>query len=228
MEKMIKLSQNLDALMDVFQVKEISNSYHLENLLTVNPVPLKESYQEIFDMLLSEIQDKGDQWNEEELKMKFLAFLFFIAEMEEKGKIQAFYERPLSMVIQGHKINLKTDCMLATPLGKNTPKEPYFFLQEFKKGKGDKFDPEAQMLAAMLIAQNINQEKGINHPMYGAYIVGRNWNFTVLNHNEYCRSRQFDATDKTTLLQIVFILRKLKELILSNAWLVTGWLVIAY
>lgn len=119
------------------------------------------------------------------------------------------------MVIQGHRINLKTDCMLATPLGKNTPKEPYFFLQErnaarFKKGKGDKFDrsggrPEAQMLAAMLIAQNINQEKGIHRPIYGAYIVGRNWNFTVLTHNEYCRSRQYDATDKTTLLQIVFI-----------------------
>lgn len=64
MEKLIKLSQNIDALMDVFQVKAISHSHHLENLLTVQPVPLKESYQEIFDMLLSEIQDKGDQWNE--------------------------------------------------------------------------------------------------------------------------------------------------------------------
>ncbi len=212
----IKLSQNLDALMDVFQVKEIKNCQYLEQLLSVTPTSLKPSYQEIFDMLLSEIQDKGDQWNEEELKMKFLAFLFFISEMEEKGKIQAFYERPLSTVIQGHKINIKTDCMLATPLGKNTPKEPYFFLQEFKKGKGDKFDPEAQMLAAMLIAQSRNELKKANHhPIYGAYIVGKNWNFTALNNNEYCRSRQYDATEKDNLLQIVFILRKLKELILS-------------
>ena len=213
----IKLSQNLDALMDVFQVKEVKYCHYLENLLSVLPVPLKPSYQEIFDMLLYEIQDKGDQWNEEELKMKFLAFLFFISEMEEKGKIQAFYERPLSMVIQGHRMSLKTDCMLATPLGKNTPKEPYFFLQEFKKGKGDKFDPEAQMLAAMLIAQHRNEAKATDyHPIYGAYIVGRNWNFAALNNNEYCRSRQYDATDKETLLQIVFILRKLKELIVAR------------
>jgi hypothetical protein len=212
-----KLSQNLDALMDVFQVNEIKNCQLLEKLLTVNVLPLKPSFQEIFDILLFEIQDKGDQWNEEELKMKFLAFLFFIAEIEEKGKIQAFYERPLSMTIQGRKINIKTDCMLATPLGKNTPKEPYFFLQEFKKGKGDKFDPEAQMLAAMLIAQNRNQTNTDKpHPIYGAYIVGKNWNFTVLNNNEYCRSHQFDATDPDVLLQIVFILRHLKELILNR------------
>jgi hypothetical protein len=213
----LKLSQNLDALMDVFQVREIKNCQLLEKLLTVKVLPLKPSFQEIFDMLLFEIQDKGDQWNEEELKMKFLAFLFFIAEMEEKGKIQAFYERPLTMSIQGHKINIKTDCMLATPLGKNTPKEPYFFLQEFKKGKGDKYDPEAQMLAAMLIAQNRNQSNtDKQHPIYGAYIVGKNWNFTVLNNNEYCRSQQFDATDKAVLLQIVFILRHLKDLILNR------------
>jgi hypothetical protein len=215
MEK-IKLSQNLDALIDAFQIREVKSCIHLTNLLTVKPLPLKTSYQEIFDILLEEIQDKGDQWNEEELKMKFLALLFFISEMEEKGKIQAFYERPLTIVIQGQRMNIKTDCMVATPLGKNTPREPYFFLQEFKKGKGDKFDPEAQMLAAMLIAQNKNQLASKNHPIYGAYIVGKNWNFTALNHNEYCKSNQFDASQKDNLLQIVFILRKLKELIITE------------
>lgn len=148
--------------------------------------------------------------------MKFLALLFFISEIEEKQKIQAFYERPLSITIQGQKISLKTDCMLATPLGKNTPKEPYFFLQEFKKGKGDKFDPEAQMLAAMLIAQNKNQlSNNIAHPIYGAYVVGKNWNFTVLDNNNYCRSRQFDTTERGVLIQIVSILRNLKTLIIT-------------
>ena len=103
--------------------------------------------------------------------------------------------------------------MVATPLGKNTPREPYFFLQEFKKGKGDKYDPEAQMLAAMIIAEELNEDK---HPIYGAFIVGKNWIFTVLNKNEYCRSRQFDASDENTLIQIIFILRNLKGLILNR------------
>jgi hypothetical protein len=209
----IKLSHNIDALMDTFQIKELKKCIHLENFLKISIQELRPSYQEIFDLLLEEIQDKGDQWNEVELKMKFLALLFFIAEMEEKGKIQAFYERPLSAVLSGHKISIKTDCMVATPLGKNTPKEPYFFLQEFKKGRGDKFDPEAQMLAAMIIAQSLNQDK---HPIYGAFIVGKNWVFTTLNNQEYCRSQQFDASVEHELMQIIFILRNLKTLVLTR------------
>jgi hypothetical protein len=209
----IKLSHNIDALMDTFQIKELKKCIHLENFLKISIQELRPSYQEIFDLLLEEIQDKGDQWNEEELKMKFLALLFFIAEMEEKGKIQAFYERPLSAVLSGHKISIKTDCMVATPLGKNTPKEPYFFLQEFKKGKGDKYDPEAQMLAAMVIAQSLNHD---SHPIYGAFIVGKNWVFTTLNNQEYCRSQQFDASVEHELMQIIFILRNLKTLVLTR------------
>lgn len=210
---MEKIHHNLDALMDACQIKEIKKCKYLTELLTTTIQPLKPSYQEIFDMLLEEIQDKGDQWNEEELKMKFIAFLLFISEIEEKGKIQAFYERPLVATINGHKLNIKTNYMIATPLGKNTPREPYFFLQEFKKGKGDKFDPEAQMLAAMIIAEAQNHDK---HPVYGAFIVGKNWVFAALHNKNYCRSRQYDASEKTELSQIIFILRHLKELIINR------------
>lgn len=214
-----KLTQNLDALMDAFQVHEIKNCQQLQQLLTISLLPLKTSHQEIFDILLEEINDKGDQWNEEELKMKFIAFLFFIAEIEEKGKVQAFYERPLSITKFGHKLSVKVDCMIATPLGKNTPREPYFFLQEFKKGKGDKFDPEAQMLAAMLIAQERNPippTTAEKYPIFGAFIVGRNWVFTALHGQNYCKSLQYDASIKDELLQIIFILRHLKNLIISR------------
>jgi hypothetical protein len=210
---MEKLQHHLDILIDALQIKEVKTHNALDALLSITTHPLKPSFQEIFDILLEEINDKGDQWNEEELKMKFIAFLLFIAEIEEKGKIQAFYERPLAAVINGHKINVKTDCMVATPLGKNTPREPYFFLQEFKKSKGDKFDPEAQMLAAMAIAQEQNT-KAI--PIYGAFVVGKNWVFSVLKGTAYCRSRQYDASEKDELLDIVFILRKLKTLIQAS------------
>ncbi len=218
METLKKLHHSLDALTDTFNIIEKKTSQYLTNFLNVTPKPLKSSYQEIFDILLEEIQDKGDQWNEEELKMKFIALLFFISEIEEKGKIQAFYERPLSATIEGNKLSVKIDCMLAAPLGKNTPREPYFFLQaggvpQFKKGKGDKFDPEAQMLAAMILAEHYNQ---YNHPVYGAFIVGKNWIFTVLQDKKYCRSRQYDASQKNDLLQIIFILRNLKTMILSD------------
>jgi hypothetical protein len=42
------------------------------------------------------------------------------------------------------------------------------------------------------------------------------WNFTTLHNKDYCVSKQFDATDMNDLKQIVFILRKLKDLILNR------------
>ena len=93
----------------------------------------------------------------------------------------------------------------------NTPDSPYFFLQEFKKKRGEKKDPEAQMLTAMLIAQHLNNDGKI---IYGGYLIGHNWHFALLDGKQYVTSRQYDATEKHDLLQIVFILRKLKELIL--------------
>ena len=73
--------------------------------------------------------------------------------------------------------------------------------------------PQGQMLAAMLLARQMNQD---SKPLYGCFVVENNWRFTTLRNLDYCISRQFDATNKTDLLQIVFILRKLKELILNR------------
>jgi hypothetical protein len=95
----------------------------------------------------------------------------------------------------------------------NYPEHPYFFLQEFKKEKKEGNDPEAQMLQAMIIAQSLNQN---DHPVYGGYLIGSRWRFSTLIGKEYCVSRHFDADEKPDLLQIVFILRHLKELILSR------------
>ena len=65
----------------------------------------------------------------------------------------------------------------------------------------------------MILAQEKNQD---GKPLYGSWIQGRFWYFTTLIGKDYCVSKPFDATDPQALLQIVFILRKLKELILNR------------
>jgi hypothetical protein len=91
---------------------------------------------------------------------------------------------------------------------------PYFFLQEFKqKQLWGKTDPQGQMLAAMLLAQDKNAD---GKHLYGCFVKENNWHFTSLLGLDYCVSRQYDSTQKHDLLQIVFILRKLKELILTR------------
>ena len=84
---------------------------------------------------------------------------------------------------------------------------------KFKKAKGEKKDPEAQMLIAMLIAQQKNND---NKPIFGGYLLGTGWHFTTLVGKDYCISRRFEATEKHNLLKIVYILRRLKEFILQR------------
>jgi hypothetical protein len=79
------------------------------------------------------------------------------------------------------------------------------------KKKKNSADPEGQMLAAMLIAQDMNKD---GKPIYGAWLTGSTWIFTVLHEKNYYFSNNFDATNKVNLNKIVFILRKLKELVL--------------
>lgn len=208
----IKIALDIDSLLDAFQLNYNLSCEHLESwlLATGHVTPL---HTELLNDIHKKIILYGDFWNEEELKINVIAFLMYLADIDEEGQIKTFFERSLSMTFGDKEISVKCDCMIATPKGKGTPKAPYFFLQEYKKQKGDKNDPEGQMLGAMLVAQEINKD---NKPIYGCYLVGRNWYFTTLIEKNYCISRQFDAKKKEDLLQIVFILQQLKSLILNR------------
>jgi hypothetical protein len=71
-----------------------------------------------------------------------------------------------------------------------------------------------QVSSAMLLAQHENND---NLPLYGSYIMGRNWRFATLVGKTYCISqRQYDATKLQDLYQIVYNLRALKDLILER------------
>jgi hypothetical protein len=160
-----------------------------------------------------DLVNSWNTWNEEELKMQAVSSIMRAAHLEMPEKIRTFYERSMSGTLLDIALNVNCDCMVATPDEGGKPVHPYFFFQEFKRTRGDKNDPEAQMLIAMLLAQKINNDQ---KPIYGAWLQGRIWNFTILNDKEYCTGRAYDATDETQLLQIVYILQKLKTLILER------------
>ncbi len=69
------------------------------------------------------------------------------------------------------------------------------------------------MQAAMILSLELNND---GKPLYGCWLQSRIGYFTVLNGKEYCLNKLFDASDAEDLLQIVFILRKLKDLILNR------------
>lgn len=207
------LSHQLGRLANTFQIQRQLSSPALSQWLnasgTLNPFET-----EALDLLFAQAAYDGNYWNEEELKMRLVSLVIFMARIDVPDRIRVFYERMLSGIIDNIPLQVKADCLVATPGAFNTHQTPYFFLQEYKKGRGDTKDPEAQMLAAMLIAQSQNGDDG--KPLYGSYIIGTDWYFTTLLGRDYCTSREYDIRQRDDLLQIVFILRKLKDLILSR------------
>ncbi|MEY4905377.1 MAG: hypothetical protein RLZZ292_3192, partial [Bacteroidota bacterium] len=164
MEDNQKIKIDTDELIDAFALQTGTECAILKEWLS-SSFSLSETVSNGLEKLRIRIQKEDSAWNEEELKMRFLAFLFEYADLEVPKKIKLFYERPLSAVINGYTVNVKCDCLLATPKGIGTPRNPYFFLQEFKKRKKNDDDAEGQMLAAMLVAQQINANQ---QPIYGA------------------------------------------------------------
>jgi hypothetical protein len=173
---------------------------------------IEPKYAELLEIHRENLEIYGEYWNEEELKMNFLAILFYIAQLREIKKIDIFYERTLSWEFNGKTEKVICDCLLAKPFGIYAPEIPYFFLQEFKKQKQNE-DAEGQMLLAMLIAQ---QENNNGKPIYGCYLQGKFWVFTSLHDKNYCVSRAYDATQTADLYQIIFMLRALKQVILTE------------
>ncbi len=131
-----------------------------------------------------------DTYLEEELKAQFIIPLlnkvnFFYHDA------RGWYERPLHTRIHHVLFQGRTDYMVAR--GIETPKEPYFFIQEYKQEFGDRH-PKNPLLAEMMVALELNKVSQIR----GAYVMGKSWTFVILNkyddaRYEYFRSQDFSA-----------------------------------
>jgi hypothetical protein len=194
-----------------FDLKYNENCDHLHEWLQKKH-ELDAFEQRIADDLFEEIVESGEYMNEEELKTQMVSMIFYAANVKVKRKIKVFYERVMSGTVKNAPLSVICDCLVATPRI-NAPDIPYFFLQEFKKSKGEKKDPEAQMLIAMLIAQEKNKDE---KPIYGGYLIGTGWHFSTLIGSDYCVSKKFEATTKEHMIGIIYALKSLKLLILSR------------
>jgi hypothetical protein len=178
-----------------------------------NPIRLDDLSEAFLQRIEPSFEPEIDSWLEEELKMNLLAPIFILSELKEPEKIGVFYERAIVADIGDVRISVVADCVVSSVLGWAFPQTPYFFLQEFKKTQGDKQDPQGQMLAAMLAAQHLNQN---GKPLYGAYVIGRDWFFTVLQGRDYARSEALRLTQPLELRQVIATLRELKQIILND------------
>jgi hypothetical protein len=162
--------------------------------------------------ILQEVLVLNASWNEQELSLHFVGPLFSLVNFTEPYRFNLFAERPISATInnlENQPILLfgKPDEFIAS--GYREPELPFFCFQEFKRETEIKGDPAGQVLAAMLVGQALNDNRT---PIYGCYIIGRDWYFLVLHNKEFAISRGFDTTTEQ-VIDALKILKALKEII---------------
>ncbi|RKZ41210.1 MAG: hypothetical protein DRQ49_05885 [Gammaproteobacteria bacterium] len=152
-------------------------------------------------------------YNEEDLKAHFISPILNKVNFKSfKHRIRDFYEETLTYETNNFILKGVTDFVVAK--GLEYPEKPYFFIQEFKKGLKYS-NPEPQLLAELISAVELNNFE----QMRGAFIIGENWNFVILNKlaqdkYRYFISRTFNATNINDLKCIYKNLLYIKQNIL--------------
>jgi len=151
----------------------------------------------------------GRSWNEVELENKFISPVIMTADIDDE-QIGYFLERRLSAVVGDYELSGTVDGLIAT--GFREPDIPLFCLHEYKRSVDNQGSPDAQVLAAMLVAQEQNNNQ---KPIYGVFVLDFDWNFMILNGHEYFISRTYH-TDNEEIFSIFKMLKVLKQLIKTS------------
>ena len=183
----------LEKIDESFGLKQVFNTTLLDDLLNYDR-EFSEFEKQYIKNLQAHFVLGGDDWNEVELENKFISPLIMFSSKPSE-LFSYFLERDLTMDIEDYHLSGRVDGMIAS--GFRSPKKPYFCLNEwsatrYKKGTDPNGDPRGQALISMLVAQKLNDHK---FPIYGCYVIGRNWYFMILQGKEYAISNDFSCVD---------------------------------
>jgi hypothetical protein len=200
---------------DTFGIKQVDNLEELEVLLQAD-FEINAQEQTQMESLRTFLAKFVNFWNEEDLKIFFIAPIINMINFYKPDAYRAFNEPFFEAELQtsqNETVTIKGYVEFLIATGSQMPKKPFFFLNEYKPQFGATNDPQGQLLMAMFAAQAKNEE---NKPLYGLYVVGRMWFFAGLYEKKYAVSRAFDSTQTKDLDSIVKMLKFVKADIEAN------------
>ncbi len=184
LKKLFKIEQNLD--------NSIFDEWFRGNLEN-NQVEIDNSIEVFFKDLIEENKSLIERYSEEDLKINFIAPILNKVKFKSyEKKMRDFYESRMTYKTSQFVLNGTVDFVVSEGLVES--KKPYFFIQEFKRSE-EYGNPRPQLLAELISAVELNNWKLIK----GAYIIGGNWHFAILEklkigQYQYFISQNFDST----------------------------------
>lgn len=189
MQKSTFREWTLDSVDSAFGLNQVNNLLVLNELINYQ-YEVDDFEKRYLSILKNDFVDfGGDDWNEIELENKMISPIIVFSGIQNK-EFSYFLERELSATIGEYELSGKVDGMFAS--GFRNPRKPYFCITEYKRGTDPNGDPKGQALIAMLAAQQINDNQ---HPIFGSFIIGRNWYFMALVGKEYAISDDYSCAN---------------------------------
>lgn len=197
---------------EIFGLRKSFHSTALDSWLAMD-VPLSAQEQGMLESFQELLILNSDVWNEQELSLHFIGPVLAMARFTEPYRFNLFAERKIGAIVAGVdgdiELSGEPDGIIAT--GYREPKIPMFAFTEYKRELDPEGDPAGQTLAAMLVGRTLNQAQT---PLYGAYVVGSDWRFLILDDHHYTISRDYSALSGE-IYDILRILKALKQIILK-------------
>ena len=201
----------IEDIKDIFNLTMKHEGEDMPELLQ-NACEITEAEKNELNYRRKRLIDNASVWNEIELEVFFLVPVLDLLKMDMVD-IVCFVEKPFGATVDNYHLSGEMDWIIASGYGK--PKSPFFCIKEFKKAKSSSNDPEGQLAAGMLAAQALNEAYyAKNPPVYGAYIMGREWIFAKLQGRNFTQSLPFLLTDEAMLMNMFRCLKQLKNMIL--------------
>ncbi len=187
---------------DIIEYFDVSQKYE-DNIINISNIEISKEDRDMLEILIHKHKVYFMDYSEEEIKMMFISPI--LNNISLNGiNAREWFERELSFEFENVIISGKTDFMLAS--GTINPKEPYFFIQEYKKAIPSN-NPKWQLLAELLVAINKNRDSLI----LGTYIIGQYWYFVKLikKDNSYILYN-IDSYDSLKIDDLVIIYKNLQ------------------
>jgi hypothetical protein len=202
-------SCTLKYLDKTFQTRQVRTLPALTDWIA-RPAELSDLERQILIRFQAVLEFNVHDWNEHELDSHFIGPVFALADFSTR-EFNHFSQRDLSATVDNTLLYGRVDGMVAS--GWREPELPFFAFQEYKRNLDPNGDPAGQVLAAMLAGQALNNQA---FPMYGCYVVGRDWYFMALDEHDYASTNGHNTLDTDELFDIFRILKALKQIVIER------------